>query len=336
MRNKLKSLDLSQVPNLRTLYCYENRLESLDLSHVLNLQTLKCSENYLSQLHLPQLPNLQKLNLATNFLTEIDLSRISNLLKLNLSDNQLTQLDLSQLLDLKLLKCAYNQLTQLDVTLAPNLRRINFSYNQISVLAITNQQLNNLKTFIYDNNPIQFIDEELRIINRQAAKAINSIIHDKQSVHAETITSSVIATYNNLKKYPPMHNVLDVINNDKNISDETKRLINKYSRTKDKHSELDLNYEEALALVYPHHTKNSLVTFNEEVLSSVEHGLDVCLTGKITRLANSLNGYIPDVKITIGIKEELSNMAIAVAGNDEVKNKYEAFMELIRKRSMIS
>jgi hypothetical protein len=131
-----------------------------------------------------------------------------------------------------------------------------------------------------------------------------------------------------------MKNVLITINNDKNISDETKRLINKYSRTKDKHSELDLNYEEALALVYPHHTKNSLVTFNEEVLSSVEHGLDVCLTGKITRLANSLNGYIPDVKITIGIKEELSNMAIAIENNNEIKNvdKYEAFMELIREK----
>jgi hypothetical protein len=38
---------------------------------------------------------------------------------------------------------------------------------------------------------------------------------------------------------------------------------------------LDLNYEEALALIYPHHTSDSIKTFNEEVLSSVENGEDV-------------------------------------------------------------
>ena len=45
-------MDLSNCPNLQTLYCSNNQLSVLDLSNCPNLQTLYCSNNQLEELNI--------------------------------------------------------------------------------------------------------------------------------------------------------------------------------------------------------------------------------------------------------------------------------------------
>ena len=352
--NQLSGLDLSQVPNLQLLYCSYNQLSELDLSYVPNLQhlsfndnqvsqidllftpTLKhlnCSFNQLKELDLSYVPDLEVLICSENQLSQLDLSQVPFLQELICNDNQLTQLDLSYTTNLLYVTCDHNLLTDLDVSHLPNLINLSIDTNQITRLQISNQQLRNLEYFSYINNPLQLPADQVYIINNRPQISNKNIVENKQSVHEEEITKGVIKSFDNLRNYPPMQDVLIRINEDSNIPDEVKTLVNKYSQTADKHSVLKLNYEEALALVYPHHTVGSIAAFNQEVLSSVEHGKDVCLTGKITRLANSLNGFIENVKITISDKQEIGIKAAMINNDASIKeeDKLEAFMELVRK-----
>jgi hypothetical protein len=129
-----------------------------------------------------------------------------------------------------------------------------------------------------------------------------------------------------------MANVLTAINDDERIPQEVKTLVNKYCEISDRHSVLNLNYEEALTLVYPHHTDGSIPTFNEEILNSVERGSDVCLTGRLSKLVNSLNGFITDVDIRINLKQWINLQAGRIQKDDNIADKLQAFLDAIDEK----
>jgi len=82
-RKKLISLDLSNCPNLRYLYCYSNNLTTLDLRNCQNLYYLSCWRNKLSNLDLSNCINISKLICNNNKLTSLDVSKCLNLKMLN-------------------------------------------------------------------------------------------------------------------------------------------------------------------------------------------------------------------------------------------------------------
>ena len=91
--HKLKSLDLSKLPNLVTLSLWgrnddwppTSTLENLDVSKNINLQTLYLSENNISTLDVSKNINLQTLGLYNNAnLKTLDVSHNINLVKLGL------------------------------------------------------------------------------------------------------------------------------------------------------------------------------------------------------------------------------------------------------------
>ena len=102
-------LKVSDLRKLIQLTCWGgNQLTQLDLSNVPELTTLWCSYNLLTDLDLAHIPSLTDLNCDGNQLTELDLSNTPGLNWLSCGDNQLTELDLSNVPALKGLFCGWN------------------------------------------------------------------------------------------------------------------------------------------------------------------------------------------------------------------------------------
>ena len=64
----IESIDLSQYPNLHTLYVTGNQLTTLDVSVLPNLQTLDCMQNYLGTLDISALSNLINLYAGSQYI----------------------------------------------------------------------------------------------------------------------------------------------------------------------------------------------------------------------------------------------------------------------------
>ena len=122
---QLTTLNLSGLPNLQKLECYNGVLTSLNLSGLSSLTELNCSRNQITNLNVSNMPNLQKLVCDTNPIANLNVSNLSNLLELTcggayvvdgLLIGHLATLNVSGLPNLKKLSCAYSLLTTLDLT----------------------------------------------------------------------------------------------------------------------------------------------------------------------------------------------------------------------------
>ncbi len=108
---KIKTIDVSKLTKLTTLYIAENELtKTTGISSLINLTALTISYNKLTAL--PNLSNLTKLkwlSVRNNQLTQLtDLSNLENLESLNVINNQLTSLpNLYNLINLSTI-CLYN------------------------------------------------------------------------------------------------------------------------------------------------------------------------------------------------------------------------------------
>ena len=66
-----------------------------------------------------------------------------------------------------------------------------------------------------------------------------------------------------------------------------------------------------------------LLQLIDDVLAESE---GLCFTGRLTRLVNVLSGFYPDIEITIGINEQISNRLTVVrnrCSGDDVKVEFE-------------
>ena len=79
------------------------------------------------------------------------------------------------------------------------------------------------------------------------------------------------------------------------------------------HSIYKANYKQILLRVCTIIDKSSHKTTLWGILrNEILDGMDTCLTGQITRMVNSLNGFIDGIHITINKTEELSNSVVAL------------------------
>jgi len=114
--NQLSSLDVSNSTQLIYLMCANNRLSSLDVSNSTQLKLLLCYNNRLSTLDVSNLTQLTELNCLNNQISSLDVSKLTQLTTLGCSNNQLSSLDVSNLTQLRELGCSGNHLTVLDLT----------------------------------------------------------------------------------------------------------------------------------------------------------------------------------------------------------------------------
>ena len=91
--NKLTSIDLSPCQKLKTFDIHENLLTGdLDLSKVPGLQTVYCYDNKLSSINFSKSVDLWKCHCDNNRLTQIDISACGKVIEFWASGNQLTEI----------------------------------------------------------------------------------------------------------------------------------------------------------------------------------------------------------------------------------------------------
>lgn len=106
--NKLTSLDLTTLINLRSVYCDKNQITQILFNDSNSLIELYCSNNQLSVLDTTSLTELTHLYCDGNLLTALDTTTLTNLIELNCSKNKLYCLDVSTCNALELLECKDN------------------------------------------------------------------------------------------------------------------------------------------------------------------------------------------------------------------------------------
>ena len=138
LNSNLSSLNLTNLASLDTLRLNSNNLSSLNVNHLTSLKHLDCSYNHIATLNVSNLTNLKILNCASNWLTTIDVSPLTLLEELNCSMNQLASVNVVPLVNLKSLICSNNGIHSLSLNNLPNLEHLEYGNNQSTSLTFSN------------------------------------------------------------------------------------------------------------------------------------------------------------------------------------------------------
>lgn len=238
---------------------------------------------------------------------------------------------------LKILKVCKNRLVQLP-EFPPTLEIIKCKKNRLGTLPNSILGCQRLRNINYEGNPIILNEEILnffeRVIPENMANEENQIINnnnlignnninipktiynDSQNVHDTQVTNEIKKNIKYLKSIFENNKKLKSIYYDDKTLYLNKykelikkhKLIDKYNDIKylcdldTKHSELNMTISDIFILVFNriiNHEceKEILKTLNEDI----NEMMNVCFTGRISRLINCLSGY--DDKIFVGINE---------------------------------
>lgn len=207
---ELTSLDLSKCPELTEIQCSENRkLKTVDLSMLPNLEVFKADLIGLESLDVSHNPNLKQLHLGGNNLTTLDLSKNPLLEELNLNNNKkLSSIDfLSGLPELKmftikgisglndpdfskntnleyinLARCGFKKV---DLSHNPKIRRFYCEMNELTELDLTKTPL--LRDLIAFENKLTKLDFSACKELQYADISINAIDEHAMQVVVESI-----------------------------------------------------------------------------------------------------------------------------------------------------
>jgi hypothetical protein len=155
--NAITDLDVSNMTQLKFLYCDNNIINNLNISGLTSLKELTTSNNPLSTptLDLHGSPNLYYLFCEYNGLTNINISGLTNLDAFGMMGNSITTLNLSNNPNITYLDCDDNAFTSLDVSALTKLQQFYCSGNQLTNLDV--RGLTNLDRFYCSNNPLTCI-----------------------------------------------------------------------------------------------------------------------------------------------------------------------------------
>ena len=103
--NQLKSLDISQSPNIQKLYCNNNNLTTLDVTKHRQLIELNCEANRMTELNLETNSLLQYLKCNYNQLTALKTTNNPELRTLEIKSNPIDLLDLSNNQKINTIRC---------------------------------------------------------------------------------------------------------------------------------------------------------------------------------------------------------------------------------------
>ena len=161
-------------------------------------------------------------------------------------------------------------------------------------------------------------------------------IKDNQSIHNSGIQKSFRESVNRLlSKKPelPLEKTLEEIVSSE-LSDECKSSLVDYSFREDIQGELNISFGDLLIAVWDrirgHENKQDILPVLYQEMSDA---LCMCFTGRITRLVNSLSGFVPEVEIKISDNEQISNLVIVTKdkiipyNSDEHKALFQKEME---------
>jgi hypothetical protein len=240
--------------------------------------------------------------------------------------------EIGELINLTEFNCSNNKIKYIPKTIGNLINLISFDCANNKIKEFPNEIINciNLREFEYDENKItisenirNFIDQ----INLQNNYVQNNYIQniyipnvytDSQNVHSNSIQKSLKDSVDVLLKDNftiEMKKLLEEIKQNNMIINKD-YLIN-LLQANIIHTQLKCSYTDLFIKVYGriinHENKIELFErFNEELYESI----NMCFTGKITRLINCLCGYYDDIHINISDNEQISNIIL------QIKNKY--------------
>ncbi len=315
-------MELLIFKEMKILNLSGNQLTSIppEIGQLVNLKTLNLSGNQLTSIspEIVQLVNLQELDLSNNQLTSIpkELGQLVNLQTLWLPSNKLKSIpkELGKLTNLQELMLYYNKLTYIpsEIGQLVNLQLLYLSDNQLTSIPPEIGQLRNLQYLYLSRNPIDYLPPPIqRLLDRQNQG--QKVYQDNQSIHNSGIQKSFRESVNRLLSKRPeisLERTLEEIVSSE-LSDNCKSSLVEYSSRKDIHGELNITFGELLVVVWDrirtHENKQDIY----EILSQeMSDALCMCFTGRITRLVNTLSGFVPEVEIKISDNEQISNLVI--------------------------
>ncbi|WP_236643524.1 leucine-rich repeat domain-containing protein, partial [Enterorhabdus sp. P55] len=133
IQGKLRSLDLSDCPNLTALTIYHSKIAAIDLSACKKLETVTFYRNNFVDLSFSGLSSLKKISCQQNSaLTALNLSGCTSLVELQCDYNKIKALDTSSCKALEELNCSWNEISSLSVHGCNKLQIINFYANQLT------------------------------------------------------------------------------------------------------------------------------------------------------------------------------------------------------------
>lgn len=154
--NQLKTLNVTKLTALTSLYCSSNELKSLDVSNNTNLNDLQCPFNNITSLNVSNNTHLTSLRCFHNNLKTVNVSMLNDLAYFYCGDNPLTSFDISHNLKLIELSCYNNNLTALDVSKHTKITRLFCHGNKLTSLNLSN--LTNLERLNCSDNLLESLN----------------------------------------------------------------------------------------------------------------------------------------------------------------------------------
>ncbi|WP_158837421.1 T9SS type A sorting domain-containing protein [Polaribacter sp. L3A8] len=159
---RLERIDLSKNLALEEINI-DGKVTELDVSNLVNLKKLYCDNGELTSLNLAGAINLEILQTQGNQLTTIDVSTNTKLTWLNVSNNQLTNINVTNNTALQTFACYDNEIEYLYLGQLENLINFSAQRNNLKYLNIKNGGNKTMSDFYVKENPnlscIQVDDE---------------------------------------------------------------------------------------------------------------------------------------------------------------------------------
>lgn len=303
--NNLNKLEISKC-NLSTI-CTEN-LENIEQISIFGnkiidftgkfdkLTNLYLDENLIEYFEI-EAPNLTLLSVTKNKLQQFPLS-ITNLTKLEVLDLSCNEI--------KKIPHEINNLQQLKSLYINEMIGITFPF--------TFTELINLKIFEYDGE-INIIIREF--LNRNISR-INRVINDEQNTHDSEVQNHLTNSLKNLMKNDIIvKDIYKYISKEKIISSEAIKIVLRNFRAYDTHMITNLTYKDIFILVI--NEAETICKNDDEKLKEIKNILndeiirskELCFTGNINNLINSLNGFSDNVAINIQNSEIIYGIVMA-------------------------
>jgi len=99
------------------------------------------------------------------------------------------------------------------------------------------------------------------------------------------------------------------------LSPDAKKLFNEYCENEEIHSELNVTYKDVADRVISWLYEQPIPIWNEVIRileSEIMASREKCFTGRLSRLVSSLDGFHPDVRVSIATSDQISNRILGV------------------------
>lgn len=316
---KICFIDLTNCPN--------------DIGKLVNLEYLDCSYNNLFDLPF-EIGNLVKLkyfdcshNQIELLIPEIGLCVL--LEYLSCFSNNLVCLpnEIGNLTNLKKMTCSYNNLIELPYEIGNliNLESLDCSNNHLIDLPFSMGYLNRIQEFVYHGNHFESLLPNVKRWMDRLNDQNNNIFNDKQNVHdvyiQQSIRNSIVNILNdNFDNFVDFDCIDDLKKSD--LSDEIKNIIIGFIKDDTNvHVTLNITFGELFNAVWKriikHENKFQILRILEQ---EMKDSVNECFIGRISRLVNCLSGFYDDIQVTIGRKDEISNIILAVRNRLDVND----------------